>query len=30
MHGMWKGDNFTQRLTYDMTDPAIDWLTVAP
>ena len=22
-HGMWKGDNFTERLTYDMTDPAI-------
>ena len=20
---MWKGDNFTERLTYDMTDPAI-------
>ena len=23
MHGMWKGDKFTERLTYDMTDPAI-------
>jgi hypothetical protein len=23
LHGMWKGDNFTERLTYDMTDPAI-------
>lgn len=22
-HGMWKGENFTERLTYDMTDPAI-------
>jgi hypothetical protein len=21
--GMWKGDNFTERLNYDMTDPAI-------
>ncbi len=23
LHGMWKGENFTERLTYDMTDPAI-------
>ena len=23
LHGVWKGDNFTERLTYDMTDPAI-------
>lgn len=23
LHGMWKGDKFTERLTYDMTDPAI-------
>ena len=23
IHGMWKGDKFTERLTYDMTDPAI-------
>ena len=23
MHGMWKGEKFTERLTYDMTDPAI-------
>ena len=23
IHGMWKGDGFTERLTYDMTDPAI-------
>lgn len=22
-HGMWKGENFTERFTYDMTDPAI-------
>ena len=21
IHGMWKGENFTERLTYDMTDP---------
>ncbi|KAA8960866.1 hypothetical protein [Mycobacterium sp.] len=23
LHGMWKGPKFTERLTYDMTDPAI-------
>jgi hypothetical protein len=23
LHGMWKGDKFAERLTYDMTDPAI-------
>jgi hypothetical protein len=23
LHGMWKGDKFTERLTYDMADPAI-------
>jgi len=23
LHGMWKGDNFVERLTYDMADPAI-------
>ncbi|CAN5683031.1 hypothetical protein BH09ACT8_BH09ACT8_52290 [soil metagenome] len=23
IHGVWKGENFTERLTYDMTDPAI-------
>ncbi len=23
IHGVWKGDKFTERLTYDMTDPAI-------
>lgn len=23
LHGVWKGDKFTERLTYDMTDPAI-------
>ena len=23
MHGMWKGEKFVERLTYDMTDPAI-------
>jgi hypothetical protein len=23
IHGMWKGNKFTERLTYDMTDPAI-------
>ncbi len=23
IHGMWKGEKFTERLTYDMTDPAI-------
>ena len=23
IHGMWKGDKFTERLTYDMNDPAI-------
>jgi hypothetical protein len=23
IHGTWKGDKFTERLTYDMTDPAI-------
>jgi hypothetical protein len=23
LHGVWKGDNFTERLTYDMADPAI-------
>jgi hypothetical protein len=23
LHGMWKGDKFTQRVTYDMTDPAV-------
>lgn len=23
IHGMWKGDKFTERLTYDMTDPAV-------
>jgi hypothetical protein len=23
LHGMWKGGKFTERLTYDMTDPAI-------
>jgi hypothetical protein len=23
LHGMWKGDKFTERLTYDMTDPAV-------
>ncbi|MGC2652634.1 MAG: hypothetical protein WA317_03295 [Mycobacterium sp.] len=22
-HGMWRGDKFTERLTYDMTDPGI-------
>ena len=21
LHGMWKGEKFTERLTYDMTDP---------
>ncbi|BBY43645.1 hypothetical protein [Mycolicibacterium celeriflavum] len=24
LHGMWKGDKFTERLTYDMTDPAVN------
>lgn len=23
LHGMWKGEKFTERLTYDMTDPAV-------
>ena len=23
IHGMWRGEKFTERLTYDMTDPAI-------
>ena len=23
IHGVWKGEKFTERLTYDMTDPAI-------
>jgi len=23
LHGVWKGEKFTERLTYDMTDPAI-------
>ena len=23
IHGVWKGENFTERLTYDMTDPSI-------
>lgn len=23
LHGMWKGPAFTERLTYDMTDPAV-------
>ena len=23
IHGMWKGEKFTERLTYDMNDPAI-------
>jgi hypothetical protein len=23
LHGMWKGEKFTERLSYDMTDPAI-------
>jgi hypothetical protein len=23
VHGLWKGEKFTERLTYDMTDPAI-------
>jgi hypothetical protein len=23
LHGMWKGEKFTERLTYDMTDPGI-------
>ncbi|MCH9731436.1 MAG: hypothetical protein K0U84_17485 [Actinomycetia bacterium] len=23
LHGMWRGENFTERLTYDMNDPAI-------
>ena len=23
LHGVWKGDKFTERLTYDMTDPAV-------
>ena len=23
-HGVWKGAGFTERLTYDMTDPAVD------
>ena len=23
MHGVWKGEKFAERLTYDMTDPAI-------
>jgi hypothetical protein len=23
IHGVWKGEGFTERLTYDMTDPAI-------
>jgi len=23
LHGMWKGENFTERVTYNMTDPAI-------
>ena len=23
LHGMWKGEKFAERLTYDMTDPAI-------
>ncbi|MGU3650223.1 hypothetical protein [Mycolicibacterium sp. A43C] len=23
IHGVWKGENFTERRTYDMTDPAI-------
>jgi hypothetical protein len=24
LHGMWKGEKFTERLTYDMTDPAVN------
>ena len=24
LHGMWKGDKFTERLTYDMADPAVN------
>jgi len=24
LHGMWKGDKFTERLSYDMTDPAVN------
>jgi hypothetical protein len=24
LHGMWKGEKFTERLTYDMTDPSIN------
>ncbi|EHI10485.1 hypothetical protein [Mycolicibacterium thermoresistibile] len=23
LHGMWKGEKFTERLTYDMTDPSV-------
>jgi hypothetical protein len=23
-HGVWKGESFTERLTYDMSDPAVD------
>lgn len=23
IHGMWRGEKFTERLTYDMTDPAV-------
>jgi hypothetical protein len=23
IHGMWKGEKYAERLTYDMTDPAI-------
>ena len=22
-HGVWRGEKFTERLTYDMTDPAV-------
>jgi hypothetical protein len=24
LHGVWKGDKFTERLTYDMTDPSVN------
>jgi hypothetical protein len=24
LHGMWKGEKFTERLSYDMTDPSIN------
>jgi hypothetical protein len=24
LHGMWKGERFTERLTYDMTDPSVN------